>query len=184
LKENETIKVDIIKILGKPDSIVPGVDGRGEIFTYFNTKHHFSGRDVLMYTVPITLLAYDEYEYECQIVNLFIDDTGVLRKVSVNDKPHKYQSGLLSDGRIQGTYIESSKLRLLKENETTASMIIELLGKPDNIMPGADGKGEIFTYRYTQSGMFSSIDTERQKVILFIDDTGILRKITVSEKTP
>lgn len=55
---------------------------------------------------------------------------------------------------------------------------------PEHIMPSADGKGEIFTYRYTQSGMFSSTDNERQKVILFIDDTGILRKITVSEKTP
>lgn len=85
---------------------------------------------------------------------------------------------------IGGRYIEQERLSLLRENETTKSEVINLLGKPEDIMPGADGKGEIFTYRYTRWEMFSSADYERQRISLFIDDADILRKITVSEKTP
>ncbi len=86
--------------------------------------------------------------------------------------------------RIWGRYIEQERLSLLRENETTKDEVIKLLGKPEDIMPGADGKGEIFTYRYTRWEMFSSADYERQRISLFIDDADILRKITVSEKTP
>lgn len=85
---------------------------------------------------------------------------------------------------IWGRYIEQEKLSLLRENETTKNEVIKLLGKPEDIVPGADGKGEIFTYRYMRWEAFSSVNTERQKVILFIDDTSILREIAVSEKTP
>ncbi len=84
---------------------------------------------------------------------------------------------------ITGRHIEQERLSLLKENETTKSEVIKLLGKPEYIMPGADGKGEIFTYRHTQWEMFSSYDdTEKQRIILLIDDADILRKITVFEK--
>lgn len=83
-----------------------------------------------------------------------------------------------------GRYIEQEKLSLLRVNETTKDEVIKLLGKPEDIMPGADGKGEILTYRYMRWEMFSSADYERQRISLFIDDADILRKITVSEKTP
>ena len=85
---------------------------------------------------------------------------------------------------ITGRYIEQEKLSLLRENETTKSEVIELLGRPEDIMPGTDGKGEIFTYRYIRLVVFSPANDERQEISLFIDDSDILRKITVSEKNP
>lgn len=82
---------------------------------------------------------------------------------------------ILGCNYITGNYIEHDKLSLLKENQTTKTEIIELIGKPDYIYPGKDGKGEIFIYYYMK-------DTkEKQNIILRIDDAGILQKMTVSE---
>ena len=83
---------------------------------------------------------------------------------------------------ISGNYIEEEKLSLLRENQTTRTEVIEIIGKPDYINPGKDGKGEFFSYYYSREGIFT--EKKRQTVSLFIDDTGILREITVSEKLP
>ena len=173
LKENETTGTEVIELLGKPDYINPGVDDRGQIFVYHYIK------------MKIGTLGMKEWGKR-QTVGLFIDDTDVLRKITVSDKPLQIS--------ISKNWIKQEKLSALKEDGMTTAEVIELLGKPNEISPGAGGRGEIFTYDRLKPAKTEFVDIlmygvfyrkqEQQTVNLFIDDTGILRKITVSEKTP
>lgn len=176
LKENESTGVEVIELLGKPDYIKPGVDDKGQIFVYDYMK------------MKMGTLGMNEGGKR-QTVSLFIDDEDVLRKITVSDKPLQIST--------HKNWIEQEKLSALKEDGTTRAEVLELLGKPDAISPGAGGRGEIFTYdclklKWTLSDtlMFVAIGPvlyqehrgEQQTVNLFIDDTGILKKITVNER--
>jgi outer membrane protein assembly factor BamE (lipoprotein component of BamABCDE complex) len=196
-KENQATKAEVIDLLGKPDWIWPGEEGKGEILGYFRAKSKTSFADNI---VPIAVGGgvwaffggiagsavagaasgvMDDKDYTSdkeQRINLFIDDEDILRKIAVNDKPIKMR------GNTVGDYIEPAKLSLLKENQTTRTEVIELIGKPDYIGPGKEGKGEYFSYYYSREGIFT--EEKRQMISLVIDDTGILREITVSEKLP
>lgn len=90
-----------------------------------------------------------------------------------------------------GTYVEEEKLSLLKENVSTKEEILELIGPPDGLSPGEGGKGQIFAYSYIKSKpsfmtplsiLYDESEMESHQVSLFIDDTGILRKITVDDR--
>ena len=176
LKENETTGVEVIELLGKPSRINPGIGDRGQIFVYDYMKTKAG-------------MAWMNEGGKRQIVSLFIDDKDVLRKITVSDKPLQFST--------YKNWIEPEKLSALKEDGTTRAEVIELLGKPDAISPGAGGRGEIFTYdcrkperRLSDTLMFVAIGPvlyqehrgEDQTVNLFIDDTGILKKITVNER--
>ncbi|GAG45053.1 unnamed protein product, partial [marine sediment metagenome] len=90
---------------------------------------------------------------------------------------------MVTQGR--GKYIEQEKLFLLKENETTETEVIELLGKPSRINSGIGDRGRIFVYDYEKTQITMLPPNEggkRQTVSLFIDDTDVLRKITISDK--
>ncbi len=177
LKEDETTKSEVIELLGDPEYIMPGVDGKGEIFVYDHMKTKM-------------LMVWSKEGGERQTVSLFIDDTGILRKTTVSDKPLQWWGK---------NFIETEKLSTLKEGETTGAEVIELLGKPDAIIPGAEGRGEIFSYDCIKmkstlldeavflaapiaSLVYHEDKGRQQTVNLFIDDTGILRKIAVNDR--
>lgn len=171
LKENETTGTEVIELLGKPSRINPGIGDRGRVFVYDYEK------------TKIVILPPNEGG-ERQTVNLFVDDEDILRKITVSDKPLQIS--------ISKNWIKQEELSAFKEDEMTKAEVIELLGKPNEISPGAGGRGEIFTYDYLKPAKTEFIDIlmygvfyrkqEQQTVNLFIDDTGILRKITVNEK--
>ncbi len=167
-KENQATKEEVIDLLGKPDWIRPGEEGKGEILGYFRAKSKTSfADDIVPIAVGGAVWAFfggiagsavagaasgvmDDKDYTSdkeQRINLFIDDEDILRKITVNDKPIKMR------GNTVGDYIEPAKLSLLKENQTTRTEVIELIGKPDYIGPGKEGKGEYFSYYYSREGL-------------------------------
>ena len=125
LKENESTGAVVIELLGKPSRINPGIGDRGQVFVYDYIE------------TQITMFPPNEGG-EHQTVSLFIDDENVLRKITVSDKPLQIST--------HKNWIEQEKLSALKEDGTTRAEVLELLGKPDAISPGAGGRGEIFTY--------------------------------------
>ena len=176
LKENETTRTEVIELVGKPDHILPGIDDRGQIFVYDYMK------------MKMGTLGMNEGGKR-QTVSLFIDDEDVLRKITVSDKPFQIST--------HKNWIDQEKLSALKEDGMTRAEVIDLLGKPDYIGPGASGRGEIFTYDCKKPErnlgdilaflvigpvLYQEQRGEQQTVKLFIDDTGILRKITINEK--
>ena len=184
-KVNQMTKAEVMKLIGNPFDIHPGKGGKGENLTYYyiDPKEHIVSSDNAGVVTK---------NMNRQAVVLFIDDTGILKKVSVCDTPtkihewtagHSYYQGnygvlhrtAIIDSDI-GDYIEPEKLSLLKENQTTKGAIIELIGKPQWITAGEDGKGEFFSYHYMKN------NNKYQIVTLFIDDTDILRKIKIEEK--
>ncbi len=184
-KENQFAKSEVINLIGKPDMMSFGNRGKGEIYTYFHTKLGSTKKGCQI--------------FDRQILCLFIDDSGVFKKICINDKPFimRTKKGdavsfgvnaaltglipaavtwIINDSyEFDGEYFTPEKLALLKENKTTKNEIIELYGRPDWNYPGEDGKGELYGYYYVNEKLVQSI-------ALYIDDTNILKKITVTEK--
>ncbi len=92
LKENETTRVELLQLLGKPDSIIPGEGGKGEILIYRWQKANVQATDL----IPILPMLYSEHKQKRRAVKLFVDDAGILRKATVDEKPFVYRFGLLN----------------------------------------------------------------------------------------
>jgi len=179
-KENQFTKTEVINLIGSPSWTYFGSGGRGEIYMYY---HYKMGSKRL----------------DNQTVCLFIDDAGILKKICVNDKstPVRKKRGdavsfatsaafhglipaavvwLISDSyEFGGESFAPEKLALLKENKTTKTEIAQLIGKPDWNAPGEDGKGEYYCYYFLNEKKY-------QGITLYIDDTDILQKISLTEK--
>lgn len=165
LQEGRTTREEVISLLGKTSFSCPS--DSGEILTYrwFQTKLGASA-------------------YEDQIVSLYFDSGGVLQKLThsqgyrlVNPKP-----------------IESGILSKLKEGQTNKHRIVELIGRPLNVQPGFEGKGEVWTYwragkmkepitnYFIGPLIYQQWEHRQQQITMYIDDNGVLQKISKTDK--
>jgi outer membrane protein assembly factor BamE (lipoprotein component of BamABCDE complex) len=161
LKENQTTKAEIIKLLGNPIRTTKDTECNNITLIYDNFKIGFMANKV-----------------DQQTVNLLIDNIGILKKISVNERAEDIKS--------YSKFIEQEKLSLLKskENQFTKEEVINLIGKPNSKSFGKRGKGEIYTYYRTKLGPKKRDREifEHQMICLFIDDAGVFKKICVNDK--
>lgn len=170
LKENETTKQEIIHLLGKPSEISQNHTKKTEVLTYF-------------YLNPYSK------ETKRQYITMYIDNAGILRKLCVNES-------VSSGTRLY-------KLRTIRSlamlSPITKTKVIGLLGKPHNIYPGREGKGEVLNYYEVLliesphdlanvpndiiSMNISLVDGDRTSVhiAVFIDDAGIVEEIELND---
>jgi outer membrane protein assembly factor BamE (lipoprotein component of BamABCDE complex) len=174
LKENQTTKAEAMQLLGKPYRTTKDPNGAGETLVYEHIKNDMFSEKM-----------------DWQTVNLYIDESGILKKKSVNER--------ISSLERQKQFIEPEKIKLLesKVNQYTKADVINLIGNPDYTGFGENGEGERFMYFRIERKdkltdyvvgpvgplvYYDGTADKEQRLNLFIDDNNILRKVTFTDK--